>query len=506
MKPEARGPIHWLLPTLGGVLAVTAYAAALIVRAGNLFAGDGDVGRHIRVGTDILTSRSIPRVDLYSHTMGGEPFVPYEWLSEVIFAAAHGLAGLAGVALLSSALFTGAVVVVYATMTRWGVPTFLAFMFGFGSFVLQSVHLLPRPHLFTTLLVAVFALILSDVRRGAAGQRLLWLAPLMVLWANLHGGFLLGFIVLFLFGADAALRSWRKPASGARQQLRWMLGAGLLCLIGSLVTPAGLALWPHTTGYLRLDYLVDITAEYRSPDFHDTLLKAFLAAMLYGTCVLAVLRSHVDRFGLSIFVLFTAFALHSGRNIPIFGVLAVPWMALWTWKALEQVPDEASHGRRFLRWAVGMDTATRSVVGWPVAIAACVGLTLWAFRPEHRTEYRWDAERYPVEAVRNLGRISAPGPVFNQFEWGGYLLYAAWPHVPVFIDGQTDFYGEELTKEYNRIREIKPGWRELLARHRIEWALIPPDAPLAEALALAPDWQLVYEDSTAVSFVRSAEP
>jgi hypothetical protein len=92
--------------------------------------------------------------------------------------------------------------------------------------------------------------------------------------------------------------------------------------------------------------------------------------------------------------------------------------------------------------------------------------------------------------------------VFNQFEWGGYLLYAAWPDVPVFIDGQTDFYGEDLTREYEKIREVRPGWQDLLRKYEIAWALIPPEAPLASALEILPGWTRTYSDSTAVAFVR----
>ncbi len=117
--------------------------------------------------------------------------------------------------------------------------------------------------------------------------------------------------------------------------------------------------------------------------------------------------------------------------------------------------------------------------------------------------YRWDDERFPVRAVENLSRFDHPGNVYNQFEWGGYLLYAAWPDVPVFIDGQTDFYGEELTREYERIRNLHPEWRDLLDKHEIGWALIPPEAPLNQALELEPGWRKVYADETAVAWARS---
>ena len=136
------------------MLTASAFAFSLFLRESSLFNGDGDVGRHIRLGTDMLASRSIPRVDLYSHTMGGQPFIPYEWLSEVIFAGFHEVAGLAGVAVLTAALFAGAVGLVYFTMVRLGIPRLIALVFGLAGLVLQSIHLHPRPHMFTTLFAA----------------------------------------------------------------------------------------------------------------------------------------------------------------------------------------------------------------------------------------------------------------------------------------------------------------------------------------------------------------
>jgi len=112
----------------------------------------------------------------------------------------------------------------------------------------------------------------------------------------------------------------------------------------------------------------------------------------------------------------------------------------------------------------------------------------------------------PVSAVETLlqSDFEPPGAIFNEFRWGGYLLYRAWPEIPVFIDGQTDFYGEELTQEYVRIRELRPDWEALLDKHGVRWALIPVDAPLAQGLELHAAWERVYSDSVAVAFVLEA--
>jgi hypothetical protein len=111
-------------------------------------------------------------------------------------------------------------------------------------------------------------------------------------------------------------------------------------------------------------------------------------------------------------------------------------------------------------------------------------------------EARFDSALFPVEAVARARAAGISGPVFNEFAWGGYLLYA-WPEQKVFIDGQTDFYGEQLTREYATIRETGTGWQEALARRGVELMLLPPDAPLVRALSRSPSWKVQHLDATA---------
>ena len=497
--------LRWVLPTLGGLLVIAAYAFPTFLRGGSLFAADGDPGRHIRVGTYILETRSIPSVDVFSHTMLGEPFIPFEWLSEVIFAGFHMLAGLAGVAVLTAILFASTVGLVYLTMVRAGVPTLLAFILAFTSMVLQAVHLHPRPHMFTTLLVAAFAFLLLEARRDRRTRRLLVLPPLMAIWANLHGGFLVGFILLLMFAADAWLAWWSAREERTTRYAVWITGIAGLCLVASLLTPAGIELWAHTIGYLGEDWLVDFTQEYTSPDFHDPLLKFFLAILMLGTVVLATLRSRVDLLGLATWILFAAFALHSGRNIPLFGVLALPWLAAWTVDLAEQDPRPGSVLTRCTEWARRLSRTESMLPGWPAVAMGAVVLTVAALQPDRRQVYRFSSEVFPVAAVEALleSDFDPPGPVYNEFGWGGYLLYRAWPTITVFIDGQTDFYGEELTREYVRIRALGPDWDALLGKYGVRWAIIPPDASLNQGLAMSADWSSIFSDSTAVVWIRA---
>jgi hypothetical protein len=87
--------------------------------------------------------------------------------------------------------------------------------------------------------------------------------------------------------------------------------------------------------------------------------------------------------------------------------------------------------------------------------------------------------------------------MFNYFTWGGYLLYRLWPQDTVFIDGQTDFYGESLTREYEQVMYVNQGWETVLEKYNVDWVIVPSDTPLVNSLQDELDWIPIYHDDTA---------
>ncbi len=484
-------------PTPGTVISIVALGWALFgIR---LFRIDGDVGRHIRLGRHILTTGQIPHTDIFSHTMRGQPFVPFEWLSEVSFAGVDRVAGLTGVAVLSALLFSASSLIVYSIIRRSGAGPLYASVIATVSMVLQAVHLLPRPHLFTTLLAAVFLLLLETYRTRGSVLALGGLIPIMALWTNLHGGFLVGFVLLGVYLLDA----WRPDSEVAANRIPLALTTGA-CLVASFLNPSGPGVWPHSLSYFGMDFLVDQTNEYQSPDFHQLYGKAFLVSILLGLALLGSGRSRAGFRDFLLFIGWLAAGLMSARNIPLFGVLAVPWYALWAKNVLSSSRDgllgtavtriEESDNR--------MASVEARISGFVPTIVLALLLIFLADRNASE-RYTFDTESFPVQAVASLNDLSLHGNVFNEMPWGGYLLYAR-PDIPVFIDGQTDFYGVELSRDYLRIRHLIPGSLELLDDYEVDWVLVPPNVPLSQGLALDPGWRLEYEDEVANVFSRVA--
>ena len=491
---KARSPA---IPSTVDILFLLLVALVPLSTSRRLFGADGDIGRHLRVGEDILRGHSLFFEDHYSYTMQGQPFVPYEWLSEILFALAHRIGGLPAVAVLTGLVIAVTYSLVVVFLRRGGVDALLAFLIGTLSALLGSVHWLPRPHIFTSLGAL---LLLYLLERGRPST--LWLfVPLFVVWANLHGGFIYGLILIgvYLAGDLVEMVSCKK---GIWLQRAKYHGAALVVSgLASFANPSGPRLFAHVTGYLGNRFLVDRTQEYMSPDFHELTGQLFLGVLILVVVVLALRTQRPSYPRLLLLAVNLAFALYSGRNIPLFAVTALPVFALDVdpqWRQL-------SVARRF-RVAVA-NGELKSVPGVWASLGAIamvlVGLNHGYIGGVPRLPSQFDASRFPVSAIERAREQGLEGRIFNQFAWGGYILYA-WPEQKVFIDGQTDFYGEDLLRAYLQIAELQAGWRQALKDWDISLVIASSDAALIRELGREPGWNVWYRDGTATILQRSA--
>ncbi|MHB0871311.1 MAG: hypothetical protein ACYC5J_17920 [Chloroflexota bacterium] len=515
------GPLAWVLPSLADVVFVALLGLALGPKAHQLLNSDGDLARHLAMGRQILASGTIPTIDLFSHTMAGEPFVPYEWLSEVTFALIHQWLGLGGVAVLAATLAALPFLLLLRWTVRDGANPFVALALVTAGALATSMHWLARPHLFTILLALLWTRALASHRETGSLRPLAALPPMMALWANLHGGFLVGFVVLGVFLVEAvshqlsaisrqpsaisdphetpALPGHRLPHGRALNgSVVAMAIAGGASLAATGLNPVGYRILPHVTGYFRSQFLVDNTLEYLSPNFHNLGPQLFLALLLVAMVSLALVRRPVPIGDLGLLLIWTGFALYSARNIPLFVVVCLPVVAGLATDALRGLRGTGTGVSRRL-------AATERQMGRPLlpilAIAAALLISTSA-PTEAGSRIGFDPAVFPVEALARAEEVGARGNLFNLFSWGGYILYAGYPKHRVFIDGQTDFYGEQLTREYLQVAQLEPGWEDLLDRHQVDWVLFPHRSPLSQLLALTHGWRLAYEDSTADIFIR----
>ena len=510
MKNGKPGMLRYLLPGLGDILWIGAFLGVIGLgpRMMNI---DGDLGRHITIGRVILERGRVPLADLFSHTMMGQPVTPHEWLSQLLFALAHNLMGLNGVVLLCGLVIGTSFWLVYRRAREASGAVLAAVFVSILAMAAASLHWLTRPHVWTFLMLAIWIAVLERIRRGKTQSW--WLLPMVMLpWANLHGAFIAGFATWALYGIGAGwdMLFRRFSDDNGLPKGFWQsffLGGGVSLLV-TLLNPTGLDLWKTSVGYVGSRYLVGHTAEYLPPDFHDVSTWPFLLMIGIFVVVLGLQSKRYEAARVIPAAAWLVMSLYSTRNIPLFAIVAAPLIAegLGGWLAAYQnrlgmLKSIYAMDQRLLQ----TDLSLRGIV-WPVVVFvfALGGLSTGAPLDFQQQGNRFDPQVFPVDAVDWLEANPQEGPVFNYFPWGGYLLYRSWPKQTVFIDGQTDFYGEALTRQYQQVLILLPGWEGVLDQYGVQWVIMPVDEALTRELRERSNWRIVYEDETAVIFSRSS--
>jgi hypothetical protein len=366
--------------------------------------------------------------------------------------------------------------------------------------VLGGLHWLARPHL-VTFLAVVLLLFLLERERPAK----LWVYGLLfVVWANLHGGFAFGLVLIGIY-LVGALAEAATPGERAKW-LGWAKHYGLALVVGTAVTvinPNGLGLPAHVVGFFGESYLSDVTNEFMSPNFHNWSGKIFLAAMLLAVGGLALSRKRPTYPRLFLILASIAFGLIAQRNIALFGLTALAVFALHIdpeWRRfpaigrIRTVFERDEKRRRSGPWAIGM-----------TLVLAIVALNRGTIGPVTVVPNAFDPQVFPVVAVEEARRDGVRGNIFHEFIWGGYLLIA-WPEQRVFIDGGTDYYGTDLYREFIETITLTPGWRNTFDRRNISLALLGTGSPLAHELARDSSWGVRFCDDRAVLLERGFPP
>jgi hypothetical protein len=498
-KRATEGLAHRLVPRLEDVVFVALFVA-VIGLGPRLLNADGDLPRHLTLGGYILDSRSVPTHDLFSYTMLGAPLVIHEWLAEVLFTLIYRALGLDGVVLLSAVVIAMTFALLFRQAVRRSGLHLISLALVLIAAATSSLHWLARPHLLTMLLVVIWTAELERLEQGVRGAW--WRLPLLMLvWANVHGAFIAGFVIWMAYGADYL---WRRLApdpahplpAGLGRQLAWAL---VLSVGVSFLNPSGAALWSTTFGLLSSRYIVSHTAETMAPNFQNVSTWPFMLMIVLSLAILGWSRKTPPLRSILLLAGWTVLGLYIVRNVPLYALVAVPILAE---SAASIGPEASSWARREKRFA-SLDLGLRGHL-WPLVAVLLAGL-LFArgiTLDFARQGNRFDPGVFPVDAVNWLEAHPPEGQVFSDFSWGGYLLYRSWPERRVFIDSQTDFYGEQLTRRYEQVITMAAGWEETLASYNVGWVLMPARSSLVMRLRADPGWVLVYEDSVAAVVER----
>jgi hypothetical protein len=511
----APGWIHFVVPSVADLLFVTLLLGLSLGALGRLLLRDADIGWHIRDGQQMLLHHAITRTDSFSSTMNGHTWYAWEWLYDVLIAVIHQVFGLNGVVFYSAAIIAATfVLTLYLALRRGGnlpVTLFLLIL----SLGAAAVHFLARPHVLSWLFAVIWFELLDSAASGQ-GRRVFWLPALMVLWVNLHGGFVLGFAMLLLYLVGGAMEYFTAGEKRGETQ-RWLQRLGLvtlLTLVASFINPYGYYLHVHIYRYLSDRFLMNQISEFLSPDFHSAAQQCFAILFIVTMVTLATARQRPSAARLLI-ILFAAYSgFYATRNLPTSALLMTLVIAPILSENLAEAGRSSSVAlwlRQCLSWLNSFGTRMGNLelrFRGHVWIVLVFVLGLWACAHRGRlgsTQFinaYFDDKRFPVQAAEYMAQHDLREPVFSLDYWGGYLIYRLYPRTKVMVDDRHDLYGDQFFKDYLKVVLVQPEWEQVLDQRQVDWVLVPSESSLANLLRLTPRWKSSYEDKAAVLFHR----
>ncbi len=518
-KPDRGAWVGFLIPSVADLLFAALLFGLSCGALGRLLLRDATIGWHIRNGQQMLLTHAITRTDSFSSTMNGKPWFAWEWLYDIVFAVIHHAMGLNGVVFYSAAIIAATfVLTLHLGLRRGGnlLITLFLLILTLGS---SAVHFLARPHLLSWLLTVVWFELLDSAAGAPASEqkkRLLWLPIVMLLWVNVHGGFVLGFVLLVVYVAGGVIDYWasRERRDETATWLKRLSGVSALVTAASFINPYTYQLHLHVYRYLTDRFLMDRISEFLSPDFHGAAQQCFAVLVLITIVTVASARKRLSTTHVLVLLVAVYSGFYATRSLPTSALLITLIIAPVISESvagLRENGDAAAWLSRLASWTRSfggrMETLEKSLYGhlWLVLVFV---LCLWACAHQGRigsTQFinsYFDDKRFPVEAAEVIAGRGIHGPILSLDYWGGYLIYRLYPETQVVADDRHDLYGDAFLKDYLKAVLVQLGWDEVLDKLHVDWVLMPTDSPLANILRLKAGWESVYEDKTAVLFRR----
>ena len=476
------------------LMAALAYAFGLVPTV------DPDMGWHLGTGAWIL-KHGIPITDPFSFTARGHFWTAHECLSEVIMRLLYGVGGYPALMIFFALLGVVVFGFIYASCPR---RPYLAAMLAFIAILASRFLWGARPQIFNILMMSAFLFLIQGVRMRRLHWKFLYARPLLImLWVNLHSGYLLGIVVMVAFLTGDLFQAYvlrSEEGTLGEKGLAHLSGVILLCVAAACVNPAGYKILLYPFGTLSSRMMQLVILEWQTPTFHHWNYWPFLAIMSLGSALFLLFPPKRNISDFLIYAGSMAMGLSARRHIPFFAIAAIPIIAQTVCDGFP-VPAWGERWRDSV--LKGPRRTARYVLNALLAVWIMTGIFSW-------TEFRLKQNpvamegSFPVKAVRFMkdhGGISSL-KIYNEYVWGGYLI---WKDMPIFIDGRADLYGDQFFSDYLSAHDMRGGVIPItryLNSYAVDGILVPPGGPLGSAFLTNPEWQLVYRDSTAVLFLR----
>jgi hypothetical protein len=472
---------------------------------------DTDMWWHLRAGEHTWQTGRPVTIDIFSYTRQGESWINHSWLSQLGMYIIYRLGGFLALGTFVALLAVISMALVYAQME--GHPLMRGFVLILASAVAAKVWS-PRPQMFSLVLFGVVAYLLYLVK-WRSRNRLWALVPIFLLWSNLHGGYVLGLMLIGAVITGEAINhvlglqaSHVLPWKGIGRLVLWGMLSGLVVVIN----PNGLAMWAIPFQTINVGILRKFIFEWASPDFHQLTMQPFLWLLFLTLISAGLSRRRLDGSDAVSVAGFAYLALLAQRNLGPFAMVAAPvlsrhlvsiaheWVE-WAKSTLSRYPVGQAILNQNMEVNPNPANLKRIINASIVILLASVAITrLYVVTSPDKVRER-ELAQYPVGSIKWIEANQPKRQLFNSYNWGGYLLWQLRDY-PVFVDGRTDLYNDEILEDYLQIISGGAGCLGELDAYGVNVVLIEAESGLARVLEDSDLWVKTVNDEVGLVFVR----
>jgi len=453
---------------------------------------DFDTWWHLKVGDWIVENSALPHTGILSRTAADRPWVAYSWGYEVLLSRAYAWFGLIGIGVVGTVLTVGVMFSTYWMLRRLSGRFWLSCVLAGISCFAFLFTVAPRPVFFSYILYCVTLALLLEAQRTGRIQLLYWLPLVFVIWANLHIQFVYGLFTLALFVAVHLLQQILSrfglaldslsPSRLPAKLLIAILGASF---VATLVGPNTYHPYLVVLAYTKAKFAYKIIIELQPLPFRT--LNNFMELLLAAAGFYAVgWRKKLDPFQIALLVVASVVSFRTMRDAWFISLSAAACIANFP------APEGTTH----------LSDSWRELAVVTVTVALLLFLAAPLTNFTTRGLDRAISADYPVNAINFLRRNSFSGPLYNNLNWGGFLMWYL-PELPVAIDGRNDLYGDDLDSLFYYSESAYPSYKTDPYLNESGIVILQSKLPLAKVLTIDPRFRLVYRDEITTVFTRN---
>jgi hypothetical protein len=475
-----------------------------------------DIWWHLKTGLTLL-SGVFPKVDIFSFTATGREWILHEWGSEIVFALIDKYWSLAGLMVFKAIIVVSTIGIVYKSIQKRSVNFFLSLLIMLLVIIGSANLWVVRPHIFSMLFLVILADRVYDYWDNGNKSILYYLPFLFLVWINLHGGFVLGFVFLGVCIAAQSINNFFKFDTSyevSQSKVNNLFISSVVSFFACFINPNTYKSILYPFSYLGNNIPSHLVQEWQSVTFKDN--PDFMIVIFFVIVSLCFSKKRPRFFEAALIILFIFWSLKSQRLTGYFSVLCIPLMGESLQSLIQDYYSKlisATKGRAGnLLNKIGNYISTRSVefIGLDkqlnkhsILIASIIIfsiITVTDYFPSFIKVIKNESS-YPVATLEYLKTHEIKGNILNKFRWGGLLIYE-FPEKKVFIDGRLDVYQKDILDEYLTVVDLKDDWEKIISKYNITHVLLDKDAVFSSLITrIDSDWKPVVEDENSILFI-----